>query len=289
MISRLIISFSLLETGSHYAAQAGLKLTVLLPQPPKNWDHRHYTWLAVNIFQYPLYIWPKSWFKGGCLMAQAPKGERTRSLPFLQLPVQGWFFAVLVSLLLTTTLKSISSLMMLASPCSHRKGAGACEAQNVGLLALELERSGFHLGSTTFPFPCLNCSAPSKTLAELADASLNVSCCCGLWFLLRNSSQPAAPCGWLHIPAQPAKVSDQTMSHRPCAQQTWILGPKMFTHQMCVPGLCLIGCTCPLASQSLVLLCLWIFHPQLTCQAWSPRCVPWSWREESGSSWASAH
>jgi hypothetical protein len=28
------------ETGSHYVSQAGLELTVLLPQPPECWDYR---------------------------------------------------------------------------------------------------------------------------------------------------------------------------------------------------------------------------------------------------------
>jgi hypothetical protein len=28
------------QTGSHYEAQAGLKLPILLPQPPKYWDYR---------------------------------------------------------------------------------------------------------------------------------------------------------------------------------------------------------------------------------------------------------
>jgi hypothetical protein len=27
------------ETESHYVAQAGLKLSILLPQPPEFWDH----------------------------------------------------------------------------------------------------------------------------------------------------------------------------------------------------------------------------------------------------------
>jgi hypothetical protein len=37
------VSFSFLfsETGSHYVAQAGLELTILLPQHPKCWDYRH--------------------------------------------------------------------------------------------------------------------------------------------------------------------------------------------------------------------------------------------------------
>jgi hypothetical protein len=29
------------ETGSHYVAQAGLELLILLPQSPKCWDYRH--------------------------------------------------------------------------------------------------------------------------------------------------------------------------------------------------------------------------------------------------------
>jgi hypothetical protein len=31
----------LFETGSHYIAQAGLELSILLPQPPECWDYRH--------------------------------------------------------------------------------------------------------------------------------------------------------------------------------------------------------------------------------------------------------
>jgi hypothetical protein len=30
----------MLETGSHHVLQAGLKLKILLPQPPECWDHR---------------------------------------------------------------------------------------------------------------------------------------------------------------------------------------------------------------------------------------------------------
>jgi hypothetical protein len=30
-----------LETGFHYVAQASLKLSILLPLPPKCWDYRH--------------------------------------------------------------------------------------------------------------------------------------------------------------------------------------------------------------------------------------------------------
>jgi hypothetical protein len=32
--------FVCFETGSHYAAQADLKLEILLPQPPECWDYR---------------------------------------------------------------------------------------------------------------------------------------------------------------------------------------------------------------------------------------------------------
>jgi hypothetical protein len=32
--------YTFLEAGSHYVAQAGLKLTVLLPWPLKCWDYR---------------------------------------------------------------------------------------------------------------------------------------------------------------------------------------------------------------------------------------------------------
>jgi hypothetical protein len=35
----IIITIFFFETGSHYAAQAGLKLENLLPQPPC-WNHR---------------------------------------------------------------------------------------------------------------------------------------------------------------------------------------------------------------------------------------------------------
>jgi hypothetical protein len=29
------------ETGSHYKAQVGLELVILLSQPPEYWDYRH--------------------------------------------------------------------------------------------------------------------------------------------------------------------------------------------------------------------------------------------------------
>jgi hypothetical protein len=36
-----LVSPALFETGSHFVAQAGLKLSVLLPQPPECWDYGH--------------------------------------------------------------------------------------------------------------------------------------------------------------------------------------------------------------------------------------------------------
>jgi hypothetical protein len=33
-----VFLFVVLKTGSHYVAQASLKLTILLPQPPECWD-----------------------------------------------------------------------------------------------------------------------------------------------------------------------------------------------------------------------------------------------------------
>jgi hypothetical protein len=33
-----MLLFIYLETGSHYVAQAGLELVILLPQPPTCWD-----------------------------------------------------------------------------------------------------------------------------------------------------------------------------------------------------------------------------------------------------------
>jgi hypothetical protein len=35
------VFIDLLETGSRYVAQAGLKFLILLPQPPECWDFRH--------------------------------------------------------------------------------------------------------------------------------------------------------------------------------------------------------------------------------------------------------
>jgi hypothetical protein len=35
-----ICIYSVLEAGSHYVAQAGLELSILLPQPPQCWDYR---------------------------------------------------------------------------------------------------------------------------------------------------------------------------------------------------------------------------------------------------------
>jgi hypothetical protein len=41
------------ETGSYYVAQAGLKLKIFLPQPPKCWDYRHtLTQLYSKIFEW---------------------------------------------------------------------------------------------------------------------------------------------------------------------------------------------------------------------------------------------
>jgi hypothetical protein len=40
--------FCFLETESHYVAQAGLRLTILLPQSPEGWDYRCVLpWLAL--------------------------------------------------------------------------------------------------------------------------------------------------------------------------------------------------------------------------------------------------
>jgi hypothetical protein len=45
------------ETRSCYVAQTGLKIAILLPQPPECWDHKgmHHTWLQTNPLKEQIY------------------------------------------------------------------------------------------------------------------------------------------------------------------------------------------------------------------------------------------
>jgi hypothetical protein len=52
-VSKLSLSFVLFETGSHYVAQAGLELLILLAQPAECWDYSiyHHVWLSCFLFK----------------------------------------------------------------------------------------------------------------------------------------------------------------------------------------------------------------------------------------------